>query len=92
MSGRVNNSCPNVPCFYTPTYVGRPLCFPFVAISLFWGYAVFANSPCPRIASWSTLIYQISRAPLVAVIDILEVESISNQSIHTIGELAKNRI
>jgi hypothetical protein len=44
---------------------------PIIATIILWGYAVFSNSKGYRVASWSSLIYQIARAPFVIVTDIL---------------------
>lgn len=44
---------------------------PLIATIILWGYAVFSNSKEYRVASWSSLIYQIARAPFVIATDIL---------------------
>ena len=54
---------------------------PLIATIILWGYAVFSNSKEYRIASWSSLIYQIAKAPFVIVTDILGIQGFVNTSL-----------
>ena len=46
---------------------------PLSATIILWGYAVFSDSVRYRIASWSSLIYQITRAPFATAVYILRI-------------------
>ena len=54
---------------------------PLIATIILWGYAVFSDSKEYRIASWSSLIYQIAKAPFVIVTDILGIRGFVNTSL-----------